>query len=68
MRSADERSAYFDGQPRSERDDGDVAADSPGVQFLWFVFSKPHQTGPMRVEILRLRAELSVRAREQQIV
>ena len=64
MRSANQRSRNFDGELRSQRHDGDVRPDASHAQFFRLVHSKPNEPGSMRVEIMRLRPDLSVRSRE----
>jgi hypothetical protein len=68
MRSANQRSRNFDGELRSQRHDGDVRPDASHAQLLRFMRSKPYESGSMRVEILRLRSDLSVRSGKQQVI
>ena len=61
-------SAKGTGEVRAQRDDGDVLANAPDAQFLWFMGRDADAAGAMRREIVGLGVELSVGTGEEQLV
>src|SRR4051812_10532897 len=65
IRAAHDPPTQLHRESRAERGDRDVRADASHAQLLRFVLAEPDDSRSVRLEILRLRAELAVRSREE---
>src|SRR4051812_22196407 len=62
-----ERSTHVHRQSRAERRDRDVRTHAPDAQLFRLVGAKSNGAGPVSIEVLRLRGELSVGSDEEQV-
>ena len=62
------RAAYLHGQAGAKSDDRDVAADATNSELGGHVLAKVHDARAMRREVLRLRPQLSIGPRKQQLL